>query len=58
MINQLDQDPSFYYGGYAESGSKGYDGPGWYIWDHLGLVGPFVTEKAAKDAYNKDLNNE
>ena len=49
MITYLDQDPKFYYGGYPESGTTGYDGPGWYIWDNMGVVGPFDSEKEAKD---------
>jgi len=52
MIIYLTQDPSFY-GSYPESGIKGYEGPGWYIWDHTGLVGPFSTEQKAQDSKNK-----
>ena len=47
MIIHLDQDPQFYHGGYPESGTTGYDGPGWYIWDHKGVVGPFDSEEEA-----------
>ena len=57
MIIYLTQDPSFY-GGYPESGSKGYEGPGWYIWDHTGLIGPFSTEQKAQDSNNKGFYNE
>ena len=47
MITYLDQDPNFYYGGYPESGTVGYDGPGGYIWTSAELVGPFDSEEEA-----------
>ena len=47
MIIHLTQDPCFYFGGYAESGSDGYEGPGWYIWEHRRVLGPFESEQQA-----------
>ena len=47
MITYFDQDPRFYYGHYPEYGTTGYDGPGWYVVDYRGLVGPFDNEEEA-----------
>tara|TARA_B100000745_G_C20137783_1_gene390011 strand:- start:489 stop:677 length:189 start_codon:yes stop_codon:yes gene_type:complete len=62
MIIYITKDPCFYFGGYAESGSEGYDGPGWYIWEHTRVLGPFGTEQeAAKEQSrmkNKESDNE
>jgi len=52
MIIHLEQDPRFYYGGYPESGTEGYNGPGWYVWDHRGINGPYKTEQEAKKNEN------
>jgi hypothetical protein len=53
MITRLDHDPKFYYGHYPEHGTTGYDGPGWYVIDYRGLVGPFDSEQEAKDREDK-----
>ena len=52
MIIHLEQDPRFYYGGYPESGTEGYNGPGWYVWNHRGINGPYKTEQEAKKNEN------
>ena len=54
MITYLDQDPKFCYGHYPEYGTTGYDGPGWYIGNSGGLVGPFDSEEEA----NRRLEDE
>jgi len=56
MIVYLDQDPKFYYGSYPESGTTGYNGEGWYIWDNVGVIGPFDNEQQAKDK-QEELND-
>ena len=53
MITHLNHDPRFYYGHYPEHGTAGYDGPGWYIIDYRGLVGPFNSKQEAKDREDK-----
>ena len=56
MITHLNHDPKFYYGHYPEHGTAGYDGPGWYVIDYRGLVGPFDSEQEAKDTETKPTN--
>jgi len=56
MITYLDQDPAFYYGHYPEHGTTGYDGPGWYVVNGRGLVGPFNSEQEAKDSETTPTN--
>lgn len=62
MIIYLDKDPQSYYGGYPDASVHGYTRPGWYIWGHAGVRGPFSTEQEATNEQsrikNKENNNE
>ena len=46
-VEYYPMDPAFEGRNYPEHGTAGYDGPGWYVIDYRGLVGPFDSEEEA-----------